>query len=128
MKRLSLMLLSVLIVVGLMASVGYAQGAEKFALNLINPAEGEENAEGWVIINFTPKGNVDAVVQIKVSGLLPETEYVYKTKGVTYSTFTTNKVGKATCHYNFSEEENLLGGAINIRAASDNHRVLRYVL
>ena len=127
MKRMAVLFLAVLLVVGLMASIGYSQGAKKVNLLQWAPQAGEENAGGWAVINYTPKGKTDATVQIKVSGLLPEHDYVYKTYGIIYCTFNTNKLGKGTCHVNF-EDESVIDPSweINIRDAGDNHLVLYY--
>ena len=112
MKRLFTLLLAIGLVVGLVASAAYAKpGAKKVDLVQYNTVEGEENADGWAMINYTPpndkKKGTGAAVQIQVSGLLPNQTYQYYTFGKCYCTFTTNKLGKGHCHVNFDDEENI---------------------
>jgi hypothetical protein len=75
------------------------------------------NANGFVIVNQTPDGAVDATVQIQLRDGAPEYTYVVKSAGVVLGELTTNKVGNGGCHINIAnvtDEEDGLGAAVNI--------------
>ena len=130
MKKLAVLTIILAVVVGFVTASVYAAGAKKVQLKQWKPSAGEEDASGWAIINYTPpdeEGAVGVTVQVQVSGLLFNHSYVYKSKGVTLATFTTNSKGKGHCHANLSEDAELdPKWEINIRDATDNHLVLYY--
>lgn len=67
----------------------------------------------FAIVNYTPKdaANVDnendvvATIQIQVRGLDPETEYDVFSSFLHLGTFTTNKKGSGSFHYNVTDPE-----------------------
>jgi hypothetical protein len=130
MKKLAVLTIILVVMLGLVVASVYATGAKKVQLEQWAPATGEEDASGWAIINYTPPDEESAVGvtdQVQVSGLLPNHSYVYKSHGVILATFTTNSEGKGHCHANLSEDEELdPNWEVNIRDADDNHLVLCY--
>jgi len=132
MKKLAILTIILVVMLGLVVTSVYAAGAKKVELEQWLPAAGEEDASGWAIINYTPPdevGKVGVTVEIQVSGLLPDHSYVYKSKGVVLAEFTTNSKGKGQCHANLSMDGDLNPDwEINIRDADplDNHLVLFY--
>jgi len=89
----------------------YAAGANKV---VFVPGENPDGSSGFVIINDTPGGAVEQVVQIQIRGGQPQTEYEVKSGGVSLGMFTTNKNGSGGIHLNLAPGEELAGGYVNI--------------
>jgi hypothetical protein len=124
-----------ILVVGLLlaaSAIVYA-GALKIALidddgNLATADGGiHANANGFVIVNFTPKGTTDVAIQIQLRDAAPQYEYTVKSAGEVIGTFTTNKKGTGGLHINM-EDETVLGGAVNIWNENASTRLLRAIL
>jgi len=123
---------SILSVVGLIlaASVIVYAGALKIELidddgNLATADDGiHANANGFVVVNTTPKGTTEVAVQIQLRDAAPEFEYTVKSAAVVLGKFTTNKKGIGGLHINLVGET--LGGAVNIW--NDEVRLLRAFL
>ncbi len=117
MKKTSILLVIALIL-GI-SLVAYAAGAEKVDF-FRTPAcltvdDGcHADAHGWVIINQTPTGATEVVIEIQIRDAAPNWTYAVYSGGNLLGTFTTNKKGYGHFHYNLSPEESLLGAYINI--------------
>lgn len=119
MKKLLVLILALLLVLGMTSML--MAGARKLELLQGDLVEGEKEAAGFAVINYTPVGEADggagtdAVMEIKVTGLLANTEYNITTSILNdwdnpigeVLTFTTNKYGKATIHYNYRDEDEI---------------------
>jgi len=116
----------------LVCSVAVYAGAEKIVLVPTTIAATFEdgihaNASGFMVINETPKGATDIVIQIQVKDAAPQYEYVVKSGGVVRGTFTTNKIGNGGGHVNLPPDAPALGGtAVNVCAPdASNTKLLR---
>ena len=87
------------------------------------------NANGFVIVNMTPKGKTDVTIEIQLRDAAPQYEYVVKSAGVVLGTLTTNKKGSGGLHINLTADDPALGAAVNIWTADGTTaRLLRAML
>jgi len=117
----------------LVCSVVVYAGAVKIELVQTKACTGDHaNANGFVIVNMTPKGATDITIQIQLRDGAPEYEYVVKSAGVVIGTFVTNKKGSGALHVNLTADDPDLGAAINIWKTNgtnvDTDRLLRAIL
>ena len=133
MKKLAMLTIILAVALGFAAASAHAgkppkTGAKKVQLHQWAIVEGEEDARGWAIINYTPPEETAAIsvtVEIQVRGLLPDHPYVFKSHGETLATFTTNKIGTGHCHANLTTDEALdPAWEINIRDGLDEDRLV----
>jgi len=124
-----------LVAVGLLlaCSVVVYAGAQKIDLvgtDALATAEGgiHANANGFVVINMTPKGATDVTIQIQLRDAAGEYEYVVKSAGVVLGTLTTNKKGSGGLHINLTADDPALGAAVNIWTSDGSIRLLRAIL
>ncbi len=100
------LVLLLVFVIALMAGLTVAEkpGANKVDLVRYTIVDGEEDAAGFAVINYTPRGSTAVTVQVQVSGLLPNETYQYYTHGILQAEFTTNRQGRGHFHVNYADE------------------------
>lgn len=97
--------------------VAYAAGAEKVDFvqtDACDTADEEVHADahGFVIINKTPTGATEVVIQIQIRNAADHWSYTVYSGGDLLGSFTTNKKGHGHFHCNLPEDT--LGPYINI--------------
>lgn len=110
------MLIATVMVLGI-SLVAYAGGAQKVYFEQTTACVGVDdgvhaNAEGWVIINLTPTGATEVVIQIQIRDAADHWSYAVYSGGDLLGSFTTNKKGHGHFHCNLPEDT--LGEYINI--------------
>ena len=109
---------SVFIVLVLIVSLVAYAGAQKiyFAQTAAcATADGgiHADANGFAVVNMTPKGTTEVTIQIQIRDAAPEHEYAVYSGGNLLGTFITSKKGSGHLHVNL-ESEDTLGAAVNI--------------
>jgi hypothetical protein len=106
-----------------LAGVAFAAATKYDFVNKAPAGSAEADAVGFVVVNYA-KGKDKTVWNIQCFGLAGKTEYTVKRGGVAVAMFETNKKGHG--HVNVQQDgDQTSGGAVNIRRADDNKRVLR---
>ena len=114
MKKTMMLTLFVFVLVLAISLIAYA-GATKVEFIPTPPAYAEADggihadAEGFVILNKTPKGATEFVIQIQLWDAATEHEYAVYSGGFFLGTFTTNKRGNGGVHCNLTDDERFSG-------------------
>lgn len=118
MKKIAIWFVPALVLIVGISLVAYA-GATKvefFQTSACATVDGgiHADAEGFVIINKTPKGAIEFVIQIQLRDAAPEWEYAVYSGANLLGTFTTNRRGSGGVHCNLPDDKSGSGLYVNI--------------
>jgi len=114
-------LYTIILVLGI-SLAAHAAGAQKVPFDPGSDWDGSPS--GFVVINKTPTGAIEATIEIQIRNAASECVYEVWSEQNYLDTFTTNKKGHGHVHINLSSEGDL-AAYINIRTIDNLSEILR---
>ncbi|MQY69296.1 MAG: hypothetical protein GH145_00325 [Firmicutes bacterium] len=101
----STVLCTIILVLGI-SLAAHAAGAQKVTFEPVEQGL-DDSSSGFVVINKTPTGAIEATIEIQIRNAASECVYEVWSEDNCLDTFTTNKKGHGHVHINLSSEGDL---------------------